>query len=86
MPLYLTLLFAVELHGGIGLYRLAIKWGWLEGRNPQQSRRRLAIVRHSISAFFITLGLVTLLPTSTSVAPMPTTPESATSRPRAFPP
>ncbi|MBS1140730.1 MAG: Fumarate reductase respiratory complex, transrane subunit [Proteobacteria bacterium] len=60
-PLYLGLLFAVELHGGIGLYRLAIKWGWLEGHNPRQSRRRLAIVRHSISAFFITLGLVTLL-------------------------
>lgn len=60
-PLYLGLLFAAELHGGIGLYRLAIKWGWLEGSDPQRSRRRLTIVRHSISAFFITLGLVTLL-------------------------
>jgi fumarate reductase subunit C len=38
-PLYLRLLFAAELHGGIGLYRLAVKWGWLEGRNPQQSHR-----------------------------------------------
>jgi len=60
-PLYLALLFAVELHGGIGLYRLAIKWGWLEGSDPQRSRRRLAIVRYSFSAFFVTLGLVTLL-------------------------
>ena len=30
-PLYLVLLFAVELHGGIGLYRLAVKWGWFAG-------------------------------------------------------
>ena len=33
-PLYLVLLFAVELHGGIGLYRLCVKWGWLEGKDP----------------------------------------------------
>jgi fumarate reductase subunit C len=33
-PLYLVLLLAVELHGGIGLYRLAVKWGWFEGRRP----------------------------------------------------
>ena len=26
-PLYLVLLFAVEIHGGVGLYRFAIKWG-----------------------------------------------------------
>ena len=33
-PLYILLLFAVELHGGIGLYRLAVKWGWFEGSDP----------------------------------------------------
>jgi fumarate reductase subunit C len=33
-PLYLVLLLAVELHGGIGLYRLAVKWGWFEGADP----------------------------------------------------
>ena len=26
-PLYLVLLFLVELHGSVGLYRLAVKWG-----------------------------------------------------------
>ena len=40
-PLYLVLLFAVELHGGIGLYRLAVKWGWFAGahagRHPAPS-------------------------------------------------
>ena len=35
-PLYLVLLFAVELHGGIGLYRLAVKWGWLAGPDPER--------------------------------------------------
>ena len=35
------LLFCVELHGGIGLYRLAVKWGWFEGEDPNASRRRL---------------------------------------------
>jgi fumarate reductase subunit C len=24
----------VEIHGGVGLYRLAIKWGWFAGENP----------------------------------------------------
>ena len=40
-PLYLVLLFAVELHGGIGLYRLAVKWGWFAGDDPNASRARL---------------------------------------------
>jgi fumarate reductase subunit C len=59
-PLYLMLLFAAEIHGGIGLYRLAIKWGWFSARNPNTSRRRLRMAKQLISAFFITLGLVTL--------------------------
>ena len=40
-PLYLVLLFAVELHGGVGLYRLAVKWGWFEGDDPNRTRRLL---------------------------------------------
>ena len=40
-PLYIVLLFAVELHGGIGLYRLAVKWGWFAGSDPERTRRRL---------------------------------------------
>lgn len=60
-PIYLALLFAAEVHGGIGLYRLALKWGWFVGSDPSAGRRRLRHVRHAFSAFFITLGLVTLL-------------------------
>jgi fumarate reductase subunit C len=59
-PLYLVLLFAVELHGGIGLYRLAVKWGWFMGADPAASRRRLRIAKWVLTAFFLALGLLTL--------------------------
>ena len=59
-PLYLLLLFAVEFHGGIGLYRLAIKWGWFEGDDPQRTRRMLQRLKWALTAFLITLGLLTL--------------------------
>jgi fumarate reductase subunit C len=60
-PLYLVLLFAVELHGGIGLYRLAVKWGVLEGKDPVRTRTRLRIAKWLLTGFFIVLGLATLL-------------------------
>lgn len=60
-PLYLLLLFTVEIHGSIGLYRLALKWGWLGGRDPAASRRRLRLAKTAFSLFFLGLGLVTLL-------------------------
>jgi fumarate reductase subunit C len=59
-PLYLVLLFAVEIHGGIGLYRLAVKWGWLEGADAKSSRRRLSIAKWALTVFFLVLGLATL--------------------------
>jgi fumarate reductase subunit C len=59
-PLYLVLLFAVELHGGIGLYRLAVKWGWFEGKDPAASRLNLKRLKWGLSVFFIVLGLATL--------------------------
>lgn len=59
-PLYLMLLLVVEVHGSIGLYRLALKWGWLSSDDPHADRRRLRRLRHAFSAFFIVLGLLTL--------------------------
>jgi len=59
-PLYLVLLFAVELHGGIGLYRLAVKWDWLGGADPNATRRRLKTLKWALTAFFLALGLATL--------------------------
>ncbi len=59
-PLYLLLLFAVELHGGIGLYRLAVKWGWFAGPDPNATRRRLKSLKWALTVFFLALGLATL--------------------------
>jgi fumarate reductase subunit C len=59
-PLYLVLLFAVELHGGIGLYRLIVKWGWFPGRDGKRNRRVLKGIKWIITAFFLILGLLTL--------------------------
>ncbi len=56
-PLYLVLLFAVELHGAIGMYRLAIKWGIFDGDDPRRTRRRLKTAKTLITVFFLALGL-----------------------------
>jgi fumarate reductase subunit C len=58
-PLYLVLLFAVELHAGIGLYRLAVKWGWLQGSDPSAGRQRLKTLKWALTVFFLALGLAT---------------------------
>ena len=49
-PLYFLLLFAVELHGGIGMYRLAVKWGWFTGKDARKGRKRLKIVKWGLTA------------------------------------
>jgi fumarate reductase subunit C len=59
-PLYLVLLFVVELHGGIGLYRLCVKWGWFGVAEPGATRRRLKTLKWALTVFFIALGLATL--------------------------
>lgn len=60
-PLYLLLLIAVEFHGGIGLYRLAIKWGWFQGDDPPRSRLLLQRLKWALTIFLITLGVLTLV-------------------------
>jgi fumarate reductase subunit C len=59
-PLYILLLFAVEVHGGVGLYRLAVKWGWFAGANPDATRKRLKTLKWALTVFFLALGLATL--------------------------
>ena len=59
-PLYILLLLAVELHGGIGLYRLAVKWGWLGGGDANATRQRLKLLKWAITVFFLALGFATL--------------------------
>jgi fumarate reductase subunit C len=59
-PLYVLLLLAVELHGGIGLYRLAVKWGWLTGPDANVTRHRLKLAKWALTVFFLVLGFATL--------------------------
>ncbi len=59
-PLYLVLLFTVEIHGGVGLYRLAVKWNWLGSATAAATRRRLKVLKWALTVFFLALGLATL--------------------------
>ena len=59
-PLYILLLLAVELHGGIGLYRVAVKWGWLGAHDANATRKRLKHLKWALTVFFLVLGLATL--------------------------
>jgi fumarate reductase subunit C len=59
-PLYLILLFVVEIHGGVGFYRLAMKWGWFLGKDVKKNRRRLQVAKWLITVFFLILGCATL--------------------------
>jgi fumarate reductase subunit C len=59
-PLYILLLLAVEFHGGIGLYRLAVKWGWFAGSDPNATRKRLKALKWVLTVFFLVLGFTTL--------------------------
>jgi fumarate reductase subunit C len=59
-PLYMIMLFAVELHAIVGLYRLAIKWGWFADRHGHTNRRKLQVAAICLIVFFLALGLTTL--------------------------
>ena len=59
-PLYILLLLAVEFHGGIGLYRLAVKWQWFAGAAPDAMRKRLKTFKWALTVFFLVLGFATL--------------------------
>ncbi len=55
----LVLLLSVEIHAGVGLYRLIVKWGWFGLGDTLQKRRRLRLAVYGLIAFFIVLGLTT---------------------------
>jgi fumarate reductase subunit C len=57
-PLYLVLLFAVEIHAAVGMYRLAVKWGIFDGKDPVVRRKRLKLTKNLLTVFFLTLGLM----------------------------
>ena len=53
---YLILLPLVELHVGIGLYRVGVKWGLIK----RKGRKAWHALENLITAFFIILGLASL--------------------------
>jgi fumarate reductase subunit C len=59
LPLGLILLLAVEVHAGIGLYRLILKWGWFGWVDTPLRRRRLRRAIWLLILFMLTLGLLT---------------------------
>ena len=59
--LYALLLVVVHLHAGIGIYRLAIKWGPFTASSAQRTRGRLKLAMWCIIAFFLCLGTTTLI-------------------------
>ncbi|NIA26580.1 MAG: hypothetical protein GWP02_00885 [Desulfobulbaceae bacterium] len=54
---YSILLVCVEFHAGVGLYRLAIKWG----AGTLLTRKTLRVLEHLLLWFFLGLGVVVLL-------------------------
>ena len=54
---YLFLLPLVELHVGIGFYRIAVKWGFVKDAQRKKFKRG----ENMLTMMFIAIGLITLL-------------------------
>ncbi len=59
-PLYLLLLISVILHAFIGLYRLALKWGFFEGKKPKESRKLMKKFMIITIVVYMTISLLSL--------------------------
>jgi fumarate reductase subunit C len=59
-PLLLLLLLCVEIHGVIGLYRLALKWGWPTFGDAERTRTVLRRAMWILIVFFLGVGLASL--------------------------
>jgi len=59
-PLYFLLLISVVSHAFIGLYRLAMKWGFMEGESTKVSRKRFKFLMRAMIIIYITVGMFSL--------------------------
>ena len=59
-PLYLLLLIAVVLHAWVGVYRLIIKWGWFDGKDPRKNRKRSKMMIKVLIVAYLVIGLASL--------------------------
>lgn len=57
LAFYLILLPMVELHVGIGFYRIGVKWGLIRRDNRKTSKK----AENYLTAIFIAIGLITLI-------------------------
>jgi fumarate reductase subunit C len=60
-PMYLLLLISVVLHAWIGVYRLIIKWGIFDGKNPRKNRQTARLVIKTLIVVYLLLGLTSLV-------------------------
>ena len=60
-PLYFMLLVSVVLHGGAGIYRLIMKWGWFDGDNPKKNRLKTRKIVKIVTAIYLIMGLFSLI-------------------------
>jgi len=58
--MYLLLLISVVLHSWVGIYRLIIKWGWFDGKDPRKNRKLSKLIIKTLIAIYLVLGLVSL--------------------------
>ncbi|MDY0040374.1 MAG: succinate dehydrogenase/fumarate reductase cytochrome b subunit [Desulforhabdus sp.] len=56
LAFYLILLPMIELHVGIGFYRIGVKWGWIKRTN----RRFFQGIEKKLTLTFIVIGLISL--------------------------
>jgi len=59
-PMYLLLHLSVGLHLVIGMYRLAVKWGPFDGKNPRKSRIVMKRLRDALIVLYLIVGFMTL--------------------------
>mgnify|MGYP002640485779 CR=1 FL=1 len=59
-PLYVVLLISVVMHAFVGLYRLALKWGFMEGKNTKITRKRFNFIMKFMIVAYILIGLASL--------------------------
>lgn len=60
-PMYLMLLVSVVLHAAVGIYRLIVKWGWFDGKDPRANRVKHKKIIKLAVVFYLAIGIFSLL-------------------------
>ena len=60
-PMYLMLLVSVVFHAGVGVYRLIMKWGFFDGKNPKKNRIITRKIIKITILFYLLIGIFSLI-------------------------